>query len=110
MAYPEAHFKEKISIKAYGLQEKAGILWAYMGPDPAPLVPDYDVFSDSGYKQIIFTEIPCNWFQCQENSIDPVHFEWMHANWGLRLKGIEGPYSPAHLKVDFDEFDYGFRY
>jgi 5,5'-dehydrodivanillate O-demethylase len=34
----------------------------------------------------------------------------MHANWTMRLKGIEGPYSPAHLKVDFEEFDYGFRY
>ena len=35
-----------------------------------------------GFKQIAISEIPCNWFQCQENSIDPVHFEWMHAQLG----------------------------
>ena len=51
--------------------------------------------------------VPCNWFQCQENSIDPVHFEWMHDNWGRRLAGHNGPYAPRHLKLAFDEFEYG---
>ena len=27
------------------------------------------------------------WFQCQENSIDPVHFEWMHHNWPAHMRG-----------------------
>src|SRR5438067_7583977 len=57
-----------------------------------------------------FAEIPCNWFQCQENSIDPVHFEWTHSNWSVRLAGSTGPYTPRHVKVDFSEFDYGFQY
>ena len=110
VAYPEARFKEKISIKAYGLQAKAGILWAYMGPNPAPLVPDYDVFSDSGYKQIIFTEIPCNWFQCQENSIDPVHLEWLHGRWSHYLTNGARREPKAHIKVGFGEFDWGLSY
>ena len=63
---------------------KGGILWAYLGPKPAPLVPDYDFLVEPGYKQIVYAEIPCNWFQCQENSIDPVHFEWLHSNWTAR--------------------------
>lgn len=58
----------------------------------------------------MISEIPCNWFQGQENSIDPVHFEWMHNNWSMRLKGQTGPYSAAHKEVGFDEFEYGFVY
>ncbi len=65
-----------------------GLLWAYLGPEPAPLVPDWEFFSwKNGFRQIVMAEIPCNWFQCQENSIDPVHFEWTHSNWSVRLAG-----------------------
>jgi len=103
--------KNPVTIKSYPVEAKAGLLWAYLGPAPVPLVPTWEPFTyKNGFVQIVFSEIPCNWFQCQENSIDPVHFEWMHANWSQRLRGDEGPYSPTHLKVDFDEFDYGFRY
>ena len=63
------------------------MLWAYLGPKPAPLVPDYDFLNENGFKQIVFAEIPCNWFQCQENSIDPVHFEWLHSNWSRVAEG-----------------------
>ena len=108
---PQSRFKEKIRITAYPVEAKAGLLWAYLGPEPAPLVPTWEPFTwENGFVQIVFAEIPCNWFQCQENSIDPVHFEWMHANWRIRQSGKRGPYAPAHLKIGFDEFDHGFIY
>ena len=110
IAHPDANFKEKTVIKAYPVEPKAGLLWAYLGPLPAPLVPDWDIYHDRGYKQIVFSIIPCNWFQCQENSIDPVHLEWLHSNWSTRLRGKNGPYVPTHLKVRFDEFEFGFQY
>ncbi len=110
-AHPDARLKEQCRIKAYPVEALGGLLWAYLGPDPAPLVPHWEFFSwPNGFRQIVISEIPCNWFQCQENSIDPVHFEWTHSNWGVRLKGETGPYSPKHLKVDFNEFEYGFQY
>ena len=109
-AHPEAKYKDRIKIKAYKIEPKAGILWAYMGPDPAPLVPDWEYYHINGFKQVIMSYIPCNWMQCQENSIDPVHFEWLHSNWGSRLKGEDGPYAPTHLKLAFDEFEHGFVY
>jgi 5,5'-dehydrodivanillate O-demethylase oxygenase subunit len=111
IAAPEACFKDKIHIKAYPVEAHAGLIWAYLGPQPAPLVPNWEPFTwKNGFVQIVFAEVPCNWFQCQENSIDPVHFEWMHANWGMRLRDQLGPYSPKHLKLEFDEFEYGFQY
>ncbi|HJZ18058.1 MAG TPA: aromatic ring-hydroxylating dioxygenase subunit alpha, partial [Stellaceae bacterium] len=103
--------RDAIHIKAYPVTELGGLIWAYLGPEPRPLVPDWEFFSwPNGFRQIVKAEIPCSWFQCQENSIDPVHFEWTHSNWGLRLKGGTGPYSPHHVKVDFSEFEYGFQY
>jgi 5,5'-dehydrodivanillate O-demethylase len=110
-ANPDARFRDKVQIKAYPVEAKAGLLWAYLGPLPAPLVPNWEPFLwKNGFAQVVLSEIPCNWFQCQENSIDPVHFEWMHRNWSIRLRGETGPYAPRHLKLAFDEFDYGHTY
>ena len=82
-----------------------------MGPSPVPELPVWDPFTwKNGFAEIVCAEVPCNWFQCQENSIDPVHFEWMHDNWGMRQRGEMGPYAPKHLKLGFEEFDYGFTY
>ena len=62
-----------------------------MGPQPAPLLPNWEPFVwKDGYVQIVTATVPCNWFQCQENAIDPVHFEWMHSNWSRRLQGKLG--------------------
>ncbi len=109
---PESKLRKTIRLKAYPVEAKAGLVWAYLGPEPVPLVPTWEPFTwKNGFVQIVFAEVPCNWFQCQENSIDPVHFEWMHDNWGItRLRGKEGPYAPTHLKLDFDEFEHGFQY
>jgi 5,5'-dehydrodivanillate O-demethylase len=111
IAHPEARFKDRITLKAYPVEAKAGLLWAYLGPPPAPLVPTWEPFTwNNGFVQIVMSEIPCNWFQCQENSIDPVHFEWLHGNWGRVLRGIDGSRPPTHLKIAFDEFEFGFVY
>jgi 5,5'-dehydrodivanillate O-demethylase len=98
---PQAHYRDKIRILAYPVQTHAGLVWAYMGPAPAPLLPDWEPFGwTNGFVQIILSEVPCNWLQCQENSIDPVHFEWMHT----------AAHGPRHLNVAFDEFEYGLIY
>ena len=96
---------------AYPVETRGGLVWAYLGPQPAPCLPDWEAFSwPNGFAQIVISELPCNWLQCQENSIDPVHFEWMHENWDQRLRRGVAPYGPKHLRLDFEEFDYGFTY
>lgn len=112
IAHPQARFKERVAIKAYRVEAKAGLLWAYLGPEPAPLCPTWEPFTwENGFVQVVFSEVPCNWLQCQENSIDPVHFEWLHTNWSLALRHArEGQRPPTHLKIGFDEFEYGFVY
>jgi len=108
---PNEARREKCAIKAYPVRALAGLLWAYMGPAPAPQLPVWEAFTwANGFREIALSEVPCNWFQCQENSCDPVHFEWMHDNWSVRLKGAQGPYAPTHLQLKFEEFPYGFVY
>ena len=107
--HPDGAFRDKVRARAYKAQAKAGLVWAYAGPAPAPELWDWDRYYDRGYKQIVFSDAPCNWLQCQENSIDPVHFEWLHSNWSLRRSGSPD-YSPAHVRLGFEEFEFGYRY
>lgn len=108
---PQARRKCKVQLNAYVVKPLAGLLWAYMGPLPAPELPDWEPFHwPNGFVQAVFSDVPCNWLQTQENSIDPVHFEWMHANWSRRLRGHTDGYAPKHLKLAFEEFEHGFTY
>jgi len=111
-AHPERNARNRLKTTAYPVGIRAGMVWAYMGPLPAPCLPDWEPFSRPNvFAQVVISELPCNWFQCQENSIDPVHFEWMHDNWGKRLREGDGAaYAPKHLELDFDEFEFGFVY
>lgn len=110
-AAPQLKFKEKITLKSYPVKVNGGLIWAYMGPLPAPELPNFEPFTwSNGFRQIAMAEVPCNWLQCQENSIDPVHFEWMHMNWGRRLESPDSEHGPAHKRVAFDEFELGFLY
>src|SRR5205809_3425984 len=37
-------FADKIHLRAYPTQEAGGFVFAYLGPAPEPLLPNYDVF------------------------------------------------------------------
>ena len=109
---PGARFKDKIRMKSYPVQVKAGLVFTYMGPEPAPLVPNWDVFAaEDVVRDIGYAELPCNWLQCQENSLDPVHLEWLHAYWSNFISEVRGDGEPRtsrkHQEIGFDVFEYG---
>jgi 5,5'-dehydrodivanillate O-demethylase len=108
---PGSTFKDGITTTAYRAEAKAGMVWAYLGPDPAPLIPNWEPFTyEHVFAQIVFHIVDCNWLQCQENSIDPVHFEWLHSNWKPGQSGAMEQYAPTHRQLGFDEWEHGFRY
>jgi 5,5'-dehydrodivanillate O-demethylase len=109
---PESTFKDKIRVDAYPVEVLGGLVWTYMGPQPAPLLPRWEhVARDDVNRRIGMTHLPCNWLQCMENSLDPVHFEWLHANvmnYAAKRQGKGPVMSPArHRRIAFDEFKYG---
>lgn len=101
-----------LKIKAYPVQELGGLIFAYLGPEPAPLLPRYDLFVREDLDRAIeFVPLPCSWLQCMDNSLDPIHFEHLHGVYGnyvMKKLGKPAALTPArHLKIDFDVFEYG---
>lgn len=104
-------FRDKVSTDAYPVEEMGGMLFAYMGPQPQPLLPRWDGFVAQGTIRMMGrTILPINWLQIMENSLDPVHTEWLHGHHYEFLKeqeGVKVAISTRHLKIDFKEFEYG---
>ena len=110
---PNSNFKDKIHIKSYPVQQAGGLIFAYLGPQPAPELPRWDLLVwDNVYRDIGFCVVPCNWLQIMENSVDPVHAEWLHgvfANyvWERLGQPERAKRIPPHKKIGFDIYEYG---
>ncbi len=79
-AEPEgSSFKDKIKLTAYKVEEHNGLVFAYMGPDPAPVMPLFDVMRmTDGMKAIQVQNVFANWFNHVENIVDISHLAWLH--------------------------------
>ncbi len=98
-------FKDKIKHTAYPCERLGGLLWAYLGPEPRPLLPRWDVLAwEHGKRWIEKHEVyNCNWLQPMENSVDPSHLYWLHGE-TAHLVGVVGKYQEEH---NFIPFEYG---
>jgi 5,5'-dehydrodivanillate O-demethylase len=74
----DTKFKEKIRIKGYPVEELGGLVWAYLGPEPVPVWPSWDLFVGSGYRAMVGHQLPCNWLQVAENRADLGHAIYLH--------------------------------
>jgi 5,5'-dehydrodivanillate O-demethylase len=104
-------FKDKVRLDGYPVQEMGGMLWAYLGPQPAPNIPRLDGFAVEGAIRLVGRAVvPCNWLQIMENSLDPVHTEWLHGHlqeFVEEQRGTHYAISRHHEKIRFQEFPYG---
>ena len=108
----DSTFRQRVRIPAYPVQELGGLLWAYLGPQPAPLLPRYDLLvRDDLEREIGITRLPCNWLQIMENSLDPVHLEYLHGRFANHVMKRQGLPAAAkvrhHEKIRFTVFEYG---
>ena len=109
----DSTFKDRVTTKSYPVQENGGLVFAYLGDAPAPLFPRYDLFVwDNVVRQIGVSVVPCNWVQAMENSLDPVHAEWLHVYYTQYTASRRGlPYKSlkltGHKKIGFDRFEHG---
>ena len=112
--HPEARFKDRCSIRAYKVQELGGLIFAYMGPDPAPLLPNWGpLVWDNTVRDIAISYLPCNWLQAQENSVDSTHTEHLHDYAGRYFRQILSGEEPdfkrarSHTSIGFDVYKHG---
>ena len=83
-------FKDKARQPWYPVEERYGLIFAYMGPaEKRPTLPRYECLENMDDGETVEADdssiggggpaiIPCNWLQIMENSLDPVHVEWLH--------------------------------
>jgi 5,5'-dehydrodivanillate O-demethylase len=103
-AEPESGgFKDKIKHTAYPVEKLGGLLWAYLGPEPKPLLPRWDVLAwEQGKRWIEKHEVyHCNWLQPMENSVDPSHLFWLHGE-TAHLVGVVERYEEEHKFIPFE--------
>ena len=98
--------EDEVCHLAYPVEKLAGLLFAYLGPKPAPLVPRWDLLvREDGVRNIIVLPVhKCNWLQAMENSVDPVHTYYLHGH-QLKVRGLKGGeyyYRPIG-KLEFEE-------
>jgi len=113
---PASTFKERMTHRAYPVKKLAGLLFAYLGPLPAPELPRWDLLvREDGYRWgVIESTIDCNWLKAMENSVDPSHLFWLHGSLGSRALppgaarnatfGLGAEYNEKH---EYDVFRYG---
>jgi 5,5'-dehydrodivanillate O-demethylase len=101
----------RIKIPGYQVHEAGGLIWAYLGAQPAPLFPRYEFIVGEQYDHDVgLSELPCNWLQIAENNMDPYHVEYLHFMYTNYVhERIGKPKIPVrrHAKIDFEVFEYG---
>jgi 5,5'-dehydrodivanillate O-demethylase len=103
----------RATARAHRVAELGGLVFAYLGPEPAPLLPRWDLLVwPHALRDIGRALIPCNWLQIMENSVDPTHLEWLHGHHLAAVRtglGLPPPthYPRRHVQIGFDRFRYG---
>ncbi len=96
--------KEGVHHLSYPAEELGGLVFTYLGPQPAPLLPRFDFLAaeeERSAKIIGFGN--CNWLQCVENGMDPIHVSFTHQDVWTDLN------RPAEI-VEYDETEWGVVY
>ena len=111
--------RHKVFQPGYPVQERYGLIWAYMGPpDRQPVLPLYEPFENLQPGEFIEADdtsiggggpviVDCNWFQHYENVVDPWHVLVLHGTFSgaqfsdvmLRAPAISFDYTPVGVKV-----------
>jgi 5,5'-dehydrodivanillate O-demethylase oxygenase subunit len=101
----------RIKIAGYPVQEMAGLLWAYLGAGEPPLLPRFEhMVRDDWEWDVGISHMPCNWLQVAENTLDPLHIEYLHMKYTNHARaqlGLPGVPVRHHAKIDFELFEYG---
>ncbi len=110
--------REKLIQPWYPVEERYGLIWAYMGPpEKKPVLPRYEALEVLDDGEFIEADdssiggggpqiIPCNWLQHYENVVDPFHVVVLHANFSGTQFVEQMSIMPD---VTFDYTDYGVK-
>jgi phenylpropionate dioxygenase-like ring-hydroxylating dioxygenase large terminal subunit len=78
----ESNFASKIHLRSYPVEERAGILWTYMGPAHlSPELPDFEFMHvPDSHRFVSWSTQDCNYAQAIEGGIDTIHSVYLHSS------------------------------
>ena len=99
----DSTFYQKVRQRAASVQVVAGMIFVYIGPDPVPVLPRYDLLArDDCDRTIWASDDHCNWAQKAENGMDAAHSQALHAS-------VYPSIALQRPDVDYVKTWYGFR-
>jgi phenylpropionate dioxygenase-like ring-hydroxylating dioxygenase large terminal subunit len=77
---PEQDFKHKVRARAFAAQERAGLVWVYMGKRAEPpALPALQILDAPDSEiNVGMIQRDCNYLQAIEGEIDTAHFGYLH--------------------------------
>src|SRR5215216_4786064 len=78
---PESDFKSKVRTTAYPVQDRGGVLWAYLGPsEDVPPPPELEWTHVPASHRLVTKRIQfCNFLQNVEGEVDSSHVSFLHS-------------------------------
>ncbi|MCU1344294.1 MAG: hypothetical protein JWL70_560 [Acidimicrobiia bacterium] len=84
---PEA-FAAKVPVASYPTHEGGGMIWAWLGAEPAPPFPELPFTTlDDNRVWVTITKGYCNWLQAVEATLDTAHVGTLHSAYIARNRG-----------------------
>ncbi len=101
---PDTTLQDRVKHRAYPAQDLGDLIFVYMGPQPAPLLPRFHFLAAEGeHFGAISGVLKNNWLQGVENGMDPFHATFLHGDvWSAAGK--------ESVKTWFEETEWGVVY
>ena len=114
---PDDSFRNSIKHLAYPTQELGGMIFAYLGPEPAPILPKYDMLAGEGSRHAFIQGVEAaSWLAVVENGLDPVHSAFLHRDilevrdWKEEVAGEETWFEPIIVDTSVGPLELGLFY
>jgi phenylpropionate dioxygenase-like ring-hydroxylating dioxygenase large terminal subunit len=107
----ESDFRTKVKAIAYPTIDKAGVVWAYLGPaENQPPLPDFEwMRAPEGHSWISKTYQETNYLQAMEGGLDTSHSSFLHRD--LDRDGLSNPRVRSTApRLEVLNTDYGYMY
>jgi phenylpropionate dioxygenase-like ring-hydroxylating dioxygenase large terminal subunit len=92
----------RAKVDSYPVQEKYGIVFAFLGDLPEeerPPLYDVEEYGTEGWKaQLYVIDVACNYERSMENGLDPIHNEFVHPAQGAPMLSEEQQAAPPPME------------
>jgi phenylpropionate dioxygenase-like ring-hydroxylating dioxygenase large terminal subunit len=99
---PNKKIPARAKVDSYPVQERYGIVFAFLGDLPEeerPPLYDIEEYGTEGWKtQLYVYDIACNYERSVENGLDPIHNEFVHPAQGAPMLPAEQQSSPVPME------------